>query len=141
VVAGALPDLGAPFGGAFDGILRSAVLMHFEDADRFDAVLALRSILQAHGRLLVSLPTNRTDVGLNERGANARLFRRYGPDEIQLLLERLGAHHLLLATSTSSSSAVRTSQTSDREWTASLCATPTTWLVTFPNWARFASSE
>lgn len=87
---GALPALGLPFGGAFDGILCSAVLMHLPDAALFDAAISMRALLKPHGRLLVSLPSARTDVGPNERDAGGRLFRRYEPEELQLLLERLG---------------------------------------------------
>lgn len=90
VEAGALPGLGTPFGGSFDGVLCSAVLMHLSDADLFDAALALRRVLKPHGRLLISLPSARTDVGADERDANGRLFKGYGPEELQLLLERLG---------------------------------------------------
>lgn len=90
LAAGALPALGSPFGGEFDGILCSAVLMHLQDADLFDAVLALRQILKPHGRLLVSLPSVRTDVGTDERDPYGRLFRTYAPEEVQLLAERMG---------------------------------------------------
>lgn len=87
---GALPQLGTPFGGQFDGILCSAVLMHLSDADLFDAALALRGLLKSHGRLLISLPSARTDVGAEERDANGRLFKSYAPEEVQLLFERIG---------------------------------------------------
>lgn len=90
LVEGALPALGLPFGGDFDGILCSAVLMHLPDAALFDAAINLRALLKPHGRLLVSLPSARTDVGPNERDTSGRLFRRYEPEELQLLLERLG---------------------------------------------------
>jgi SAM-dependent methyltransferase len=87
---GALPALGTPFGGEFDGILCSAVLMHLQDADLFDAVLALRQILKPHGRLLLSLPSARSDVGPDERDQHGRLFRARAPEEVQLLAERMG---------------------------------------------------
>jgi SAM-dependent methyltransferase len=85
-----MPDLGLPFGGGFDGILCSAVLMHVPDHEMFDAALSIRSLLKVHGRLLLSLPLSRGD-GLNqERDANGRLFKDYKAEEIQLLFERLG---------------------------------------------------
>ncbi len=90
LAAGALPDTGTPFGGDFDGILCSAVLMHVQEADLFDAALSLRRLLKSNGRLLISLPTARTDVGTDGRDANGRLFTPYAPDEVQLLFERLG---------------------------------------------------
>ncbi len=90
LAAGALPALGTPFGGEFDGVLCGAVLMHLQDAHLFDAVLALRQILKPHGRLLVSLPSARSDVGTDERDPHGRLFRAYAPEEVQLLAERMG---------------------------------------------------
>jgi SAM-dependent methyltransferase len=90
LVAGALPDLGEPFGGQFDGVLCSAVLMHLAEADLFDAALALRRILKPHGRLLLSISTARDDVDADERDAHGRLFKGYAADELQLFFERLG---------------------------------------------------
>lgn len=86
----ALPDLGRPFGGDFNGVLCSAVLMHLNEADLFDAAFALRGLLVPGGRLLISLPSRRTDVGPDERDGNGRLFKSYTADFIQLLFERLG---------------------------------------------------
>jgi hypothetical protein len=90
IAGGALPQIGEPFGGRFDGILCSAVLMHVPEADLFDTVFALRQLLRPNGRLLVSLPLSRGDVGGNERGIDGRLFKNYAPEYLQLLLERVG---------------------------------------------------
>jgi SAM-dependent methyltransferase len=60
--AGALPLLGRPFGGEFDGVLCSAVLMHLPDEALFDAAYALRAVLRVHGRLLLSVPSEPRDV-------------------------------------------------------------------------------
>jgi SAM-dependent methyltransferase len=90
LVEGALPAIGTPFGGAFDGVVCCAVLMHLPEADVFDAALSLRGLLKPHGRLLMSIPTARTDVGTDHRDEQGRLFQPYLPDELQLLLERLG---------------------------------------------------
>ncbi len=90
IVTGALPAIGTPFGGAFDGIMCSAVLMHVPESDLFDTAYALRQLLRPHGRLLVSLPLSRTNVGADERDADGRLFKNYPPDYLQLLLERIG---------------------------------------------------
>jgi len=99
LIEGALPAIdllflgqeaaGASRGG-FDGIVCSAVLMHLPEADVFDAALALRRLLKPHGRLLMSLPTARTDVGPDSRDNQGRLFHTYAPEELQLLFERLG---------------------------------------------------
>lgn len=85
-----LPALGQPFGGEFDGILCSAVLMHLPEQDLFDAAFALRNALRPHGRLLLSLPLARGDVAGGERGADGRLFKSYAPEYLQLLFERIG---------------------------------------------------
>jgi len=87
---GSLPAIGTPFGGSFDGIVCCAVLMHVPESDLFDSALALRGLLKPHGRLLISIPTARTDVGQDHRDDQGRLFQTYLPEEIQLLFERLG---------------------------------------------------
>ena len=90
LIDGALPDIGLPFGGDFDGILCCAVLMHLAEAELFDTALALRGLLKPHGRVLLSIPTARTDVGEDCRDDGGRLFQPYMPEELQLLFERLG---------------------------------------------------
>jgi SAM-dependent methyltransferase len=90
IVAGALPSLGTPHGGNFDGILCSAVLMHLAEAELFDAAFALRGLLKKGGRLLLSLPRNRPDVHADGRDSNGRLFSTYTAEYVQLLFERLG---------------------------------------------------
>lgn len=87
---GALPNVGTPFGGDFDGIVCCAVLMHLPDTEIFDTALSLRRLLKPHGRLLISVPTARADVGPDHRDDRGRLFHPYLPGELQLLFERLG---------------------------------------------------
>lgn len=90
IADGALPQLGTPHGGNFDGILCSAVLMHLSEADLFDSAFALRGLLKKGGRLLLSLPRDRNDVHADGRDANGRLFSPYTAEYVQLLFERLG---------------------------------------------------
>jgi len=90
IVQRALPAIGEPFGGQFAGVLCSAVLMHVPDSDLFDTIFALRQLLCAHGRLLISLPLSRSDVVASERSADGRLFKSYCPEYLQLLFERVG---------------------------------------------------
>ncbi len=90
LIEGALPAIGTPFGGGFDGVVCCAVLMHVPEGEIFDAALALRGLLMPHGRLLISVPQARTDVGADHRDNNGRLFQPYLPGELQLLFERLG---------------------------------------------------
>ncbi len=88
--AASLPQLGLPFGGEFDGIVCSAVLMHVPAYELFDAAMAIRAVLKVHGRLLISLPLSRGDVLPGGRDGDGRLFEDYKVGEIQLLFERLG---------------------------------------------------
>lgn len=87
---GALPDVGIPFGGDFDGIVCCAMLMHLPESEIFDAALSLRRLLKPHGRLLISIPAARSDIGPDHRDDRGRLFQPYVPEELQLLFERLG---------------------------------------------------
>ncbi|MEJ6007035.1 methyltransferase domain-containing protein [Paucibacter sp. AS339] len=90
LLAAELPAIGEPFGGGFDGLLCSAVLMHVPDAELFDAAFALRKLLKPFGRLLISLPLARDDLVNGDRDKDGRLFQNYTPEAMQLLLERLG---------------------------------------------------
>ena len=90
ITAGGLPALGTTSGGAFDGILCSAVLMHVPEAELFDSALAIKAALRPDARLLLSLPGARS--GLNEAGRDndGRLFSVTQPAQLLLLFERLG---------------------------------------------------
>jgi 2-polyprenyl-3-methyl-5-hydroxy-6-metoxy-1,4-benzoquinol methylase len=74
IALGSLPDLSPPFGGAFDGVLCSAVLMHIPVESLSESAKAIRSCVKANGRLLYSVPSQRADVGAAHRDANGRLF-------------------------------------------------------------------
>jgi SAM-dependent methyltransferase len=87
---GALPDLGLPFNGEFDGVLCSAVLMHIDTADLLNAALSIKNCLKVNGRLLISVPTHRPDADEQERDAHGRLFKTYSPGHLRLIFERLG---------------------------------------------------
>lgn len=89
LVAGALPDLGRPFGGEFDGTLCAAVLMHLPREQVPRAALALRGVLRQGGRLLLSVPLTRPGLveGRDERG---RLFTPLPEDWLEAVLEEAG---------------------------------------------------
>ena len=87
---GALPDLGQPFNGKFDGVLCSAVLMHIDTADLLNAALSIKGCMKVNGRLLISIPTHRADADDQERDAHGRLFKTYSPGYLRLIFERLG---------------------------------------------------
>jgi 2-polyprenyl-3-methyl-5-hydroxy-6-metoxy-1,4-benzoquinol methylase len=90
VLQASLPDFDVPFGGAFDGVLCSAVLMHVDTADLLNAALSIKGCLKVNGRLLVSIPTHRADADDQERDAHGRLFKTYSPGYLRLIFERLG---------------------------------------------------
>ena len=86
---GALPELGVPFGGNFDSVLCSAVLMHIETTNLRNAALAIKKCLKPNGRLLISIPKHRRDIDDRERDANGRLFKAHTPEHLQLIFEQL----------------------------------------------------
>jgi SAM-dependent methyltransferase len=90
VVQGLLPDLPTPFGGEFDGVLCCAVLMHIDSTELFNAALSIKRCLKVNGRLLISVPSQRSDTGESERDANGRLFKTYPSAYLRLIFERLG---------------------------------------------------
>lgn len=90
VVQGLLPDLLTPFGGEFDGVLCCAVLMHIDSTELFNAALSIKRCLKVNGRLLISVPSQRSDTGEGERDANGRLFKTYPSAYLRLIFERLG---------------------------------------------------
>src|SRR5262249_36338562 len=85
-----LPNLGQPFGGHFDGVLCSAVLMHIPREQLFDAAFAIRNVLNENRRLLLSVPRNRSGLDDQHRDSMERLFTPLNADYLQLLFERLG---------------------------------------------------
>lgn len=90
VVHGLLPEFDVPFGGEFDGVLCCAVLMHIDSTELFNAALTIKRCLRVNGRLLISVPSQRSDTDATERDANGRLFKTYAPGYLQLIFERLG---------------------------------------------------
>lgn len=86
----ALPQLGQPFGGVFDGVVCSAVLMHLQKAEILDAAISLRNVLKENGKLLLSVPLARPGLDSQHRDPQGRLFTPLAPDYLQLLFERIG---------------------------------------------------
>lgn len=74
IALGELPDLKTPFGGDFDGVLCSAVLMHIHIEQLSATAVAIKSCLKQGGRLLYSVPSKRLDVVASNRDANGRMF-------------------------------------------------------------------
>ena len=90
VLHAALPIFEPPFGGDFDGILCSAVLMHIAESELVPAALSIKRCLKNHGRLLYSVPCKRLDVVTENRDANGRLFVPDQSDRLQKIFEQLG---------------------------------------------------
>lgn len=90
IIQGALPDLPAPFGGGFDGVLCSAVLMHIDVDQLPDAAKAIKACLSGGGRLLFSVPSKRSDVVSENRDQNGRLFIPNQANRLKSIFEDLG---------------------------------------------------
>lgn len=90
LLEGALPAIGVPFGGRFDGIVCSAVMMHVPEADLPKSVASLRALLNPQGRLLISLPFMHPDLLDGERDHDGRYFIDHAPESVNLLLGKVG---------------------------------------------------
>jgi SAM-dependent methyltransferase len=90
IVQGGLPDMTPPFGGEFDGVLCSAVLMHIDVDQLHLAALSIKKCLKIGGRLLYSVPSKRLDVVSENRDANGRLFIPDQSGRLQAIFEGLG---------------------------------------------------
>lgn len=91
---GALPSLGLPFGGRFDAVVCSAVLMHVSPNDIEPSLRALFAVLLPRGRLLVSLPALREELVQGDRDDEGRQYWNHQPEMFEALLARLGARAL-----------------------------------------------
>jgi 2-polyprenyl-3-methyl-5-hydroxy-6-metoxy-1,4-benzoquinol methylase len=85
-----LPAMAPPFGGKFDGVLCSAVLMHIEIDQLLSAALSIKNCLKLGGRLLYSVPSKRLDVVSEDRDGNGRLFVPDQSGRLQSIFESLG---------------------------------------------------
>ncbi len=86
----ALPVVAPPFGGGFDGILCSAVLMHISEEELVLAAKSIKGCLKRQGRLLYSVPSKRLDVVNENRDINGRLFIPDQANRLQIIFEQLG---------------------------------------------------
>ena len=85
-----LPNLGLPFGGGFDAVLCSAVLMHVSVEDLVASALSIKQCLTKHGRVLYSVPSKRLDVVADDRDAHGRLFIPDQSTRLQSIFTSLG---------------------------------------------------
>jgi SAM-dependent methyltransferase len=86
----ALPDIGTPFGGRFDGVVCSAVLMHVADADLGASLQSLVAVLVPAGRLLLSIPAMEPQSITDGRDRDGRAFSNHAPATIAALMQALG---------------------------------------------------
>lgn len=89
IAAGALPAIGQPFGGTFDAIVCSAVLMHLRAADLRAAFEAFDGLLAPGGRLLLSVPAMQEDRLVDGRDPDGRQFANHDAERVQELLASL----------------------------------------------------
>lgn len=89
LAAAALPDIGQPFGGGFDGIVCCAVLMHVAPDDLAAAFAAMVALLRPGGRLLLALPEMRADLLVDGHDPDGRQFANHAPERVQRLLAGL----------------------------------------------------
>ncbi len=90
IAAAALPGLGQPFGGGFDGIVCSAVLMHVTAAALPDSLAALAAVLKPHARVLMAVPALRADLLVDGHDPDGRQFDNHPPQRVQALFADLG---------------------------------------------------
>ena len=94
LAAATLPDIGRPFGGGFDGIVCSAVLMHLAAADLAPTFDAMAALLRPGGRLLLAVPEMRPDLLVDGRDPDGRQFANHAPGQLQALLAVRGLESL-----------------------------------------------
>jgi SAM-dependent methyltransferase len=91
IACGSLPEAEVPFGGAFDGVLCSAVLMHLPSNELPFAVEFIKRCLRPCGHLLYSVPSKRLDVMSDSlRDAAGRLFIPDSQGRLQAALGTAG---------------------------------------------------
>jgi SAM-dependent methyltransferase len=90
IAAAALPELGQPFGGGFDGVVCSAVLMHLT-ADALPASMAaLAAVSRPQARILMALPEMQPALLADGRDPDGRAFDNHAPERVQELLAAFG---------------------------------------------------
>jgi SAM-dependent methyltransferase len=86
-----IPGAAVPFGGAFDGVLCSAVLMHIAWEHQPAAVEFIKGCLKPGGKLLYSVPGKRLDAtATGQRDSHGRLFIPDSAERYRTLLENRG---------------------------------------------------
>jgi hypothetical protein len=90
IAATALPELGQPFGGGFDGVVCSAVLMHLADDALPASFAALDAVLRPQARVLLAVPEMASALLVDGRDPEGRSFVNHAPQRVQRLFDELG---------------------------------------------------
>ena len=90
IAAASLPALGQPFGGGFDAVVCSAVLMHVAPEALPGSLAALGGVLARRGRVLMALPEMQHDLLVDGHDPEGRLFANHPPERVQALMDALG---------------------------------------------------
>ena len=85
-----LPDLGQPFGGGFDGVLCSAVLMHIPPDALPASLAAIDAVLRPRARVLMAVPQMLSDLLVDGRDPDGRDFANHAPGRVEQLMAGLG---------------------------------------------------
>ena len=86
----ALPGLGQPFGGGFDAVACSAVLMHLPAPALPASLAALAAVLKSHGRVLMAVPEMLPELLIDGHDPDGRAFANHSPQHVQSLMAALG---------------------------------------------------
>lgn len=113
VQPGSLPMTRVPFGGNFDGVLCSAVLMHIHEDWFVESWQSILNVLKPNGKVLFSLPSMRPSLLRDRRDNDGRFFENHRSDIVGSLLTSLGFSEIDLGVEA-------TSMVPDITWTISL---------------------
>lgn len=90
IAAESLPNLGLPFGGGFDALVCSAVLMHLTASALPASLAALAAVLKPAARMLIALPEMQHHLVVDGQDAEGRQFDNHPPERVQDLMTALG---------------------------------------------------
>jgi SAM-dependent methyltransferase len=90
IAAASLPALGQPFGGGFDGVVCSAVLMHVRAHDLAASLASIADVLEPSARVLLALPEMQHSLLLDGHDPGGRQFDNHPPEHVRELMSALG---------------------------------------------------
>lgn len=90
VKPGLLPITRVPFGGRFDGVLCSAVLMHIHEDCFVESWKSILQVLKPTAKVLFSLPSMHSGLLRDRRDRDDRFFENHRSDVVGSILRSLG---------------------------------------------------